>query len=94
MRQRSNANKLAYNKQRNYYVSLFRKEKNLFQQYQYKKCLDNKRLFWKTVTPLFSDKNKYKEKIILTENSNVTSDELKVAQTSNNSFVNAAASLK
>ena len=94
MRQRSNANKLAYNKQRNYYVSLFRKEKNLFQQYQYKKCLDNKRLFWKTVTPLFSDKNKYKETIILTENSNVTSDELKVAQTSNNSFVNVAASLK
>lgn len=94
MRQRSNANKLAYNKQRNYYVSLFRKEKNLFQQYQYKKCLDNKRLFWKTVTPLFSDKNKYKETIILTENSNVTSDELKVAQTSNNYFANVAASLK
>ena len=94
MRQRSNANKLAYNKQRNYYVSLFRKEKNLFQQYQYKKCLDNKRLFWKTVTPLFSDKNKYKETIILTENSNVISDELKVAQTSNNYFANVAASLK
>ena len=36
--QRSNANKLAYNKQRNYYMSLFIKEKNLFKQYQYKKC--------------------------------------------------------
>lgn len=46
------------------------------------------------MTPLFSDKNKYKETIILTENSNVISDELKVAQTSNNYFANVAASLK
>ena len=45
-------------KQRNYCVSLFRREKkSFFNNLDTKKIVDNKR-FWQTVKPLFSDENK------------------------------------
>ena len=51
------------------------KKKIYFSNTNTKSVIDNKLLFWKTVTPFFSDKNKYKETIILTENNNIISDE-------------------
>ena len=51
------ANRKAYNKQRNYCVSLFRREKkSLFNNPVTKKIVDNKS-FWQTVKSFFSDKN-------------------------------------
>ena len=47
-------------KQRNYCVSLFRKEKSFFNKLDTKKTVDNKR-FWQTVKSFFSDKNRVKE---------------------------------
>ena len=45
-------------KQRNYCVSLFRREmKSFFNNLDAKKIVDNKS-FWQTVKPLFSDENK------------------------------------
>ena len=53
------ANRKASNKQRNYSVSLFRREKkSFFSNLDTKKIVDNKR-FWQTVKPFFSDKNTY-----------------------------------
>ena len=53
------ANRKASNKQRNYCVSLFRREKkSFFSNLDTKKIVDNKR-FWQTVKPFFSDKNTY-----------------------------------
>ena len=48
-------NHVAYNKQRNYCVSLLRKEKrNYFKNIDTSKVSDNK-MFWKTVKPMFSN---------------------------------------
>ena len=57
---KTDANRKAYNKQRNYCVSLFRREKkSLFNNPITKKIVDNKR-FWQTVKPftLIEDKTK------------------------------------
>ena len=49
-------NKLAYNRQRNYCVSLTRKSKrDCYNNLDNRNVTDNK-LFWKTVKPFFSDK--------------------------------------
>ena len=57
LKTKTDANRKAYNKQRNYCVSLFRREKkSLFNNPITKKIVDNKR-FWQTVKPFFSDKN-------------------------------------
>ena len=93
LRQRSNTNKLAYNKQRNYCVSLFLRKKDIyFSNIITKSIVGNKR-FWKTIKSLFSDKNRNKETITLIENSEIISDELKVTQTFNY-CVNIIPSLK
>ena len=56
----TDANRQAYNKQRNYCVSLFRREKkSFFSNLDTKKIVNNKR-FWQTVKPFFSDKNRGK----------------------------------
>ena len=59
LKTKTDANRKAYNKQRNYCVSLFRREKkSFFSNLDTKKVVDNKR-FWQTVKPFFSDKNTY-----------------------------------
>ena len=57
----------AYNKQRNLWVSLIRREKkNFFNNISTPDITDNK-TFWKTVKPLFTDKIETKFKIKLIE---------------------------
>ena len=64
-----------YNKQRNYCVSLIRKEKNnYFSNINTRDITDNKR-FWKTVKPLFTDKIPTKSKITLIEKKVITQDD-------------------
>ena len=64
-----------YNKQRNYCVSLIRKEKNnYFSNINIRDITDNKR-FWKTVKPLFTDKIPTKSKITLIEKKVITQDD-------------------
>ena len=41
-------------------------------------------MFWYTVKPLLTDKNKCRENIILVNNEQITSDAMKVANTLNN----------
>ena len=67
----SEENKLRYNKQRNFCVSLLRKEKK---EYFAKINESDNRKFWQTVKPFISDKIKPKESIILVNNNNIESN--------------------
>ena len=52
------------------------------------KKIDNDKEFWKTVKPLFSNKNPMSEKIILIEDSKILSNDAEVAECFNEYFCN------
>ena len=61
LKNRSIANKMKYNKQRNFCVALLRREKKtFFNNLNTKMVVDNKR-FWQTIKPLLSHKNRNKQ---------------------------------
>ena len=67
LKNKSDANRMLYKKQRNYCVSLLRNSKtNYYANLDDKKQSDNK-LFWKVIKPSFSDKSCAKEQINLVE---------------------------
>ena len=71
----SEENRLSYVKQRNYCVSLLRKnKKDYYANFNVKDIFDNKQ-FWRTVKPLFSDKTKSNEKIALVEDETVSTQD-------------------
>ena len=59
-------NRSCYTKYCNYCTGLFRKEKKLYYDNNVNSITDNKK-FWKTVTPLFSEKHFRSKKITLVE---------------------------
>ena len=76
--------KAKYNKQSNIFVSLTRKAKrNYYESLDLNNICDNKK-FWAAVKPLFSNKIKSVENIVLSENGVLTKDEEKVANILNN----------
>ena len=87
-------NKSLYNKQRNFCVSLLRKEKREYFAKINEKDITDNRKFWQTVKPFISDKVKSKESIILVNNNNIESKETEVAKTFNHFFSNAVKNLK
>ena len=94
LREKSEENRVAYCKQRNYCVSLLRKtKKSYYGNLDEKKVCDN-RQFWKTIKPLFSEKVSKSEKIILTENDEVISDNTNVAETLNCFFADIVKNLE
>ena len=77
-----------YNKQRNYVVSLLRKEKNDFYgNLDVSKVTDN-RVFWKIVRPKISDKVKIRSKITLVEGDKILLQDAEIAKTFNEYFIN------
>ena len=89
----SEQNKETYNKQRNYCVSLLRKDKKeYFAKLDEKNITDNKK-FWHTVKPFLSDKVKTREAIILVDNNDILYKENEVAKTFNNFFSNIVKNL-
>ena len=88
-------NKMSYYKQRNYCVSLLRKEKRkYYNNLDLNIFADNKK-FWQRVKPLFSDKQKsIPRDLILVENDKLISDKLKVAEKLNNFFIKAVENLE
>ena len=73
----TNENKKNYRKQRNFCVSLLRKEKKkFFENLPTKNIIDNK-TFWKTVQPLLSDKCRLP--VTLVKENDVISDNGKIA---------------
>ena len=86
-------NKISYTKQRNWCVSLLRKEKKeYFANLNEKDIIDNKN-FWQTVKPFLSEKLKSREKITLVEKEELVSSESDVAQRFNQFFSNIVKSL-
>ena len=84
--------KAKYNKQRNICVSLTRKAKrNYYESLDLNHICDNKK-FWTTVKPLFSNKIKSVENIVLSENGVLIKDE-KVVDIFHNFFVNIVPNL-
>ena len=76
LKNRTESNRICYNKQRNFCVSLLRKtEKDHYGNLNEKKVIDNKK-FWKIAKPLFSDKVKCSDKITLVhEDKIITTDD-------------------
>ena len=70
----------ACNKQRNYVVSLLRKEKkNFYGNLDISKVTDN-RVFWKIVKPKISDKVKIHSKITLVEDDKILSQDVEIVE--------------
>ena len=70
-----------YKKQRNFCVDLLRKTKrSYFEQINIKNISDNKK-FWNTIKTFFSNKGLNSNKLMLTENDKLISEELLLART-------------
>ena len=93
LRSRSTEDRSAYNQQRNFCLSLVRKaKKDYYNNLDHKKVTDNKP-FWRTVKPLFSDKNSSFSKIALIENELLLNDDEKISSTLNDFFSNVVSNL-
>ena len=88
LKKRTLESQVAYNKQRNYCTSLLRKEKrNYFENIDTSKISDTK-VFWKTVKPMFSNKNVKRESITLVKGDKILSENPEIAETFNAFFSN------
>ena len=86
-------NRSIYNKHRNYCVNLLRKEKKRYYNNLDLKLITDNKTFWKTIKPLFSDKNNICRKITLIENNEILSNDTKVAEVMDDFFSNTVANL-
>ena len=88
------ANGSSYSKQRNFCLSLLRKEKKkYFANLNIKNITDNK-IFWQIIKPFLSEKTKSREKITLIENEKLVSYNTEVANYLNNFFSNIVKNLE
>ena len=77
-----------YKTQRNYCVSLLRKTKQqYFKNLNLNDVTDNK-TFWRTIKPYFNEKVSGSDKIALSGNESVLTNEKEIANTINNYFIN------
>ena len=88
-------NKELYKKQRNYCVSLLKKEKKNYYNSLDLTIFEDSKKFWQSVKPLFSNKQNVKNRNIkIVENNTVISDKKDVAEKLNNYFVEAVENLE
>ena len=90
---RTNENWAAYKRQRNLCVGVLRQNKKSYYARLDPKTVSDSKKFWKTVKPLFSSKIQSASCITLLEKDIVESDEGKVAEITNNYFVNITETL-
>ena len=92
-KQQNQENKLAYNKQRNICTAMLRKAKrNYFENIDTKNITDNKK-FWKTIKPMFSNKNTSNESITIVKDEDIISNNLEIAELFNSFFANIVSEL-
>ena len=84
---RSDIDRKAYNKQRNYVVSLLRKKKKEFYSNLNTNILTENKTFWKTVKPFLADKTNKTSRITLIEDEKTISQEIEIAKTFNEYFI-------
>ena len=88
-------NKSLYRKQRNFCVNLLRKEERKHYNNLDLKIFEDNKKFWKSVKPLFSNKqNALQNNIIIVEKDTITSEDSEVAEKLNNFFIEAVESLE
>ena len=89
----SDSNRVAYNTQRNYCVSLVRKaKKSYYSNLGDQKIVDNE-TFWKTIKSYFTDKGINHDKITLVDNEETVSDNEEISETLNNFFSDVVTNL-
>ena len=94
LKNRTESNRVPYNKERNFCVSLLRKaKKDYYGNLNEKDVIDNKK-FWKTVKPLFSDKVKSSEKITLVHEDKIITTDDENGKILNSFFSNVIKHLK
>ena len=87
---RTYENSCNYKTQRNYYISLLRKTKQkYFKNLNFNDVTDNKS-FWRTIKPYFNEKGSGSDKIALSGNESILTNEKEIANTMNNYFINIA----
>ena len=84
---RSGIDRKAYNKQRNYVVSLLRKKKKEFYSNLNTNILTENKTFWKTVKPFLADKTNKTSRITLIEDEKTISQDIEIAKTFNEYFI-------
>ena len=87
-------NKIVYNRQLNYCVSLLQKTKGNYYANLNEKNVANKKRFRRTIKPVSSDKVKTAEKIILVEGDKTINEDRINATVLNNFICNAVTNLK
>ena len=93
LRNRTEENKILYNRQRNYCVSLLRNsKKGYYENLNIKNVTDNK-LFWKSVKPLLSDKSRIRDRINISEKGKILKSESETAESLNSFFSNIVKNL-
>ena len=87
-------NESLYKRQRNFCVSLLRKEKKKYYNNLDLNIFDDNKMFWRSIKPLFSDKQKALDRnIVIVENKKIFSDNKEVAEKLNNFFIEAVENL-
>ena len=107
MDSKTEADRIAYNKHCNYCVSLIRKEKKVYYSNLNIRDVTDNNTFWRTLKLLFSEKVNLQTKSFLVEKGNdlsnpeissevekVLSEDMEIAETFNEFFVNIVPSLK
>ena len=93
LKENSEENRLAYNKQRNLCTSLLWKEKKAyFENLDTSKITDNK-TFWKTMKPMFSKKCVTKESMTLVKDDEIVLESQAIAELFNKFFANIVTEL-
>ena len=77
-KEKTEATRSAYKRQRNFCVKLLRKTKKEFYNNLNVKYITENKLFWKTVKPSFTDKTLKYERFTFIENNKAVSDESKL----------------
>ena len=92
-KEKTEATKSAYKRQRIFCVKLLRKTKKEFYNNLSVKYITENKLFWKTVKPSFTDKTLKDGRITLVENNKVVSDESKLVEIFSKYFGNIVQNL-
>ena len=88
-------NKTNYKKQRNFCVGLLVNEKKKHYNNLDLKVLDDNKTFWKSIKPLFSNKQNVSQKnIVIVEKDKIISKNEEVAEKLNNFFIKAVEDLE
>ena len=84
---RTHENWCNYKTQRNYCVSLLRETKQQYFKNLNLNDVTGNKTFWRTIKPYFNEKGSGSDRIALSENESVLTNEKEIANTMNNYFI-------